>query len=708
MTTTPTFWGTQVTFTFDPFAGASDVSARPDNTFVIVWHDQFAELHGRHLSSLGSFTGGDFLQAMSGAETRELRLPQAVSLPDGTTRVFFHLLASPTEEDVFVNFPNSDFTGQTSRLFVVNTAQDEFLVDAAPTEFNNAPGSAIIYNVPKLSGPGSDLWFAHIAFNGLPIGSPIPIPIAANESVVSAKLAGLGNGNTIIVYHVFNFDTSQTFARYRVYDDYTDITGAQDAAATPGNDVFPAVCGLKNSSNGFVVVTQDALGLRYLYSAFGNAFTASVPGTAGAPGQTFAKAISPQITPLDDQGFIIAWTDTSGTEGDGSANLKVVLQRFGSNGLPIGDNVIIDNPGDQGLDSIATLDDGRVIVTFSNETGDATGLTTLAYRIVDPREKTIFGSSTPDNITSREDGATLFGFDNNDVLLGRAAADTLVGGTGIDEMRGEGGNDTYEVDNVGDQVIEGVGQGYDTVNTTLNTYTLGTNVERVNFIGLGNFLGIGNSLNNRFSGSAGNDRFIDVAGGADIFGGGQGTDTVDFRTSSTGVVLNFLTGVHGGAATGDMFGSVEKFLGSATGADRMSASGGGRVVYAGYGGDDRLNGNIKNDQLLGGDGNDILQGKGGPDSLDGGRGNDTMTGGADGDVFIFVDAAFGQDTITDFVDGLDTLKVFSAVADNINDFTISGNGTTSVLLTLTVAPLNSITLNGAAPINISAADFVFY
>lgn len=707
MTTTPTFWGTQVTFTFDPFAFGSDVSARSDNTFVLVWGDQFGELHGRHLSSLGSFTGGDFLAPMSGATTQSLRLPQAVSLPDGTTRTYFHLLASPIEEDVFINFLNADLVPQTSKFAVVDTARDEFLVDAAPTEFNNAPGSAILYTMPKLSGPGNELWFAHIAFNGLVIGSPIPIPIAANESVVSAKLAGLGNGNTVVVYHVFNFDTSQTFARYRIYDDYTDISGAQDAAATPGNDVFPAVCGLKNSSNGFVVVTQDALALRYLYSAFGNTFTATVPGTLGAPGQAFTKAISPLITALDDQGFIIAWTDTSGTEGDGSANLKVVLQRFGSNGLPIGDNVIIDNPGDQGLDSIATLDDGRVIVTFSNETGDSTNLTTLAYRIVDPREKTIFGSSTPDNITSREDGATLFGFENNDVLLGRNAADTLVGGTGIDEMRGEGGNDTFEVDNVGDQVIENLNQGYDTVNTTLNSYTLGPNVERVNFIGLGNFLGVGNGLNNRFQGSAGNDRFIDVVG-ADIFGGGQGIDTVDYRTSTSAVILNFLTGVHGGAAAGDSFGSLEKFFGSATGDDRMSAGSGGRVVFAGYGGDDRLNGNLKNDQLLGGTGDDLLNGKAGPDSLDGGLGNDTLTGGADGDVFVFVDADFGQDTISDFQDGIDRLKVFSAVADNIGDFTISGNNTTSVLLTLAADPANTITLHGATPINISAADFVFY
>jgi hypothetical protein len=77
-------------------------------------------------------------------------------------------------------------------------------------------------------------------------------------------------------------------------------------------------------------------------------------------------------------------------------------------------------------------------------------------------------------------------------------------------------------------------------------------------------------------------------------------------------------------------------------------------------------------------------------------------------VFVFIDAAFGQDTITDYQDGIDSFKVFAAVADNIGDFTIANNGTTSVTLTLLAAPLNTITLNGAAPITVTNADFVFY
>jgi serralysin len=296
----------------------------------------------------------------------------------------------------------------------------------------------------------------------------------------------------------------------------------------------------------------------------------------------------------------------------------------------------------------------------------------------------------------------------SDTLRGEAGNDEMNGGAGSDYMEGGIGNDTYFVDNAGDVIVELANQGYDTINTTLASCNLGVAFERVNSNGAGNFVGTGNALNNRFQSLGGDDRFVDVLGGADIFSGGAGTDTVDFRSSATAAVLNFITNSHGGAALGDSFSSIEKFLGSLTADDRMSAGGTGRVIYAGYGGDDRLNGGVKNDQLLGGDGDDILKGNADRDSLDGGRGNDTMTGGSEGDVFVFIDAAFGQDTITDYQDGLDSFKVHSSVADSVSDFTIAGNGTNSVLLTLIAAPTNTITINSTAPITISGADFTFF
>jgi hypothetical protein len=73
-----------------------------------------------------------------------------------------------------------------------------------------------------------------------------------------------------------------------------------------------------------------------------------------------------------------------------------------------------------------------------------------------------------------------------------------------------------------------------------------------------------------------------------------------------------------------------------------------------------------------------------------------------------VSGGFGADTITDFQDGLDFLRFALPVADAFGDFTITGNGTTTVTLSLIAAPANTITLNGAARITLSAADFLFF
>lgn len=321
----------------------------------------------------------------------------------------------------------------------------------------------------------------------------------------------------------------------------------------------------------------------------------------------------------------------------------------------------------------------------------------------------VVGGNADDQLAGNAGDNVLQGWNGSDTLNGAGGNDILFADAGNDTLMGGLGNDTYYLSELNDTISEALNEGYDTVNATLYAYALGANVERVNstneFV---NFVGIGNTLDNRFQSLGGNDRFVDIAGGADIFSGGLGSDTIDFRSSATGVILNFVTGNHGGAATGDLYASIEKFLGSDAANDTMTARNNGRFVFAGYAGNDTLNGANRDDQLLGQAGNDRLSGLAGRDTLDGGIGNDQMTGGADRDVFVYVDAAFGDDIINGFEDGLDKFKVFSAVADDITDFAIHDNGTTAVLLTLIANPAHSIRINGAAVATIDAADFVFY
>src|SRR4029079_4932526 len=159
-----------------------------------------------------------------------------------------------------------------------------------------------------------------------------------------------------------------------------------DVALTNGNT--PDVPG----DGSIVVVWQDNNGIEY--RRFGDDTGSPIdidPRTiAGSAG-----GLLPHVAALNDGGFIVEWGQAFGTETDGSPDFDIVLQRFDINGNTVGDKVFIDNPGDQGPFgvSMTTLTDGRVVVIFNNETGDATNLSTLDYVILDPREPTINGTN---------------------------------------------------------------------------------------------------------------------------------------------------------------------------------------------------------------------------------------------------------------------------------------------------------------------------
>ncbi|MFD2578643.1 calcium-binding protein [Novosphingobium colocasiae] len=136
----------------------------------------------------------------------------------------------------------------------------------------------------------------------------------------------------------------------------------------------------------------------------------------------------------------------------------------------------------------------------------------------------------------------------NNAIIGGTGDDTLDGAVGRDTMTGGQGNDTYRVDNVGDLIVEQVGQGTDTVETTLSAFTLGANIENLTYTGLGNFTGTGNALDNVINGGAGIDRLSGGTAGLDTLIGNGGNDVyTDIGRTSGSVTIVEAAG--GGAST---------------------------------------------------------------------------------------------------------------------------------------------------------------
>lgn len=107
---------------------------------------------------------------------------------------------------------------------------------------------------------------------------------------------------------------------------------------------------------------------------------------------------------------------------------------------------------------------------------------------------------------------------------GNALDNVLSGNSGSNILAGGAGNDVYVVDSVGDHVVEQVGEGVDSVQSSVS-FTLGANVENLTLTGAAATNGTGNSLANVLVGnSAANTLAGD--GGADTLSGGGGNDAL--------------------------------------------------------------------------------------------------------------------------------------------------------------------------------------
>jgi Ca2+-binding RTX toxin-like protein len=428
---------------------------------------------------------------------------------------------------------------------------------------------------------------------------------------------------------------------------------------------------------------------------------------SNASGGVTVDLLNGRASGADGVDTLVNITDIKGSHFDdvliGDSNSNYIDGGGGSDSIDGGDGFDTVDYSSNMVAIIARLDQG--IVTDADGSDSVLNIERLK------------GSNFNDELYAATSGS---------VLEGMAGDDLLIGGNGPDRLFGGQGNDTYQVDQIEDVVIEKIGEGTDTIRTTLNFYQLGDNIENLQFQDNSNSFvsydvtGFGNNLDNWIVGGSGNDQLYGMdgndllfgQGGNDMLYGGRGNDAYQVDDGGDQVIEQADEGIdsiRSSLSTFTLPDNVEnlQFADGTNNYLSVDCSGNGNELnnwMVGGFGNDQLNGGLGNDELLGQEGNDTLSGGEGDDVLTGGAGADILIGGPGRDVFVYMNnqdstvSAF--DTITDF-SADDLLRIGKTISEqNFSIITSQSGDNLATDLALALSAI-SFTQNCAALVSLT-------
>lgn len=397
---------------------------------------------------------------------------------------------------------------------------------------------------------------------------------------------------------------------------------------TNGQDLVIAVGGAQATPEAMTLILRH---LSYVNTAgdapTGGERTIAVTVTDGDGGSTQTAEIALQVVPVNDAPLIVsdgggasvavavsegqtAVTKVGATDADGDA-VTYAITGGADQALFDVDSLTGALAFRDGPDFEAPADadeDNAYVVTVSASDGALSDTQTLTVTVTDVDDS----------------AAATFG---DDLIILGSGSDSANGGGGDDTIMGGGGNNTL-AGGLGDDAITG-GSGRDRITGGAGADTL--------------------------DGGGGRDS---IAGGPgdDALFGGDGIDTVEGGLGNDTIQGDAGDDVLDGGAGDDL-------IHGGTGDDEITGGLGADALH-GEDGEDDIDGGFGDDLLFGGADSDTLQGGAGDDTLDGGAGDDVMTGASGADVFAFA-GLFGDDRITDYELGRDTVTMDGYTADDV-------------------------------------------
>ena len=451
----------------------------------------------------------------------------------------------------------------------------------------------------------------------------------SNPGIYSAVTTALSGGNAVIVWN--NTDDQKIF--YKIIDSLgRDVSQVLSFANGFGEDPLVA----KLDSGGFAIAWENVDGAN-ANSTKGGDISVQIFDAQGSPsGDAYRIAEAGEHRLLDlvttaDGRIILSYRNlddlkskniildprdelikgTDQTNTITARQEKSTIDAFGGDDTlyGVGANDVLR--GGAGNDTYIIDSAIHSIIENAGE-GSDTVQSLSSYILTAHVEDLVLTGSGKINAIGNIQSNRLTGNNANNLLDGKAGADILVGMSG---------NDTYIVDEAGDQVFEKVDEGSDTIRASVS-YVLaaGQSIETLELAAGRTALDLtGNELANTLRDNAGDNRLdggdgadtLVSAGGRDVLIGGPGSDSAIIDRSGATVALRFVMQSVSGTTTLVGDGTTTTSIGNIT-----------------------LTGGSGADTFTTLEGIDTLNGGAGADTLNGGAGADRLTGGAGNDSFV--------------------------------------------------------------------------
>lgn len=450
----------------------------------------------------------------------------------------------------------------------------------------------------------------------------------------------------------------------------------------------------------------EAAGLRFLGEGASLGGSAAAAQGAGSGEDILSMSRAAQDDAFGD--ILDPATPTGLAEeraGWAAAEAEALAEKMGAGGLENNTDVA---PGEMPAGAALSLNFARIELGWPDEPGSIVGAEERpgpigVYLEGGDDGETLIGTENNDIIIGGAGDDVIHGVGGNNQLYGGAGDDIIHGGTGDDLIYGGSGDDVIHAGG-GDNLVFG-GEGDDTIH--------GGSGNDVLHGGPGDdHIDAGGGSHNELHGGWGDDTLVvhgqhDVAietgrgpdgGGddtlvvgpglaeevgpstfvfSDSFGALPGDVHADTRQVGPNIENLTLEGDADHHAVGDagdnvIYGNAgNNVIHGMDGDDILHGVGGDNILYGGSG-NDILHGGTGNDILHGGGGDDILHGGGGDNVLNGGGGNNQLYGGSGHDTFVFTRGDDGFATIR-MGEGTGTIELEGYEAPALNAALIGGD-----------------------------------